>query len=600
MPPAVLAAGSLAAVQYAFATFGWDCVLSSVIQTPDKSLVVDFLMPTQQYSLAVVARRAVVPRVTIGDMLAAWTQPFDRYIWLLLGALLLLSGLLMYTFERSEHSHDDFGPEYYHWTDRLARGVYRATSNWTAVGSFTPVTPAGRLYNMTFAFVMLLMQSAYTANLAAFFTRQAVPVQLVSSIDAFTTYAQPACVDADPLHAGWLASNYANTLRTPVPGTATDVLQAVLDGVCTGGIATDADLGYALGQGADPSGTFCELEVVQSGLGANVYAIPMRRGGALAQPARVRAANALFGVALAYGQYGVESDLQFTDPRAQCTAQAQLRIMAAAALDSLKPLGPNQLAGVFFLQAMGLGVAGIGFLVSRSEKFRHKWNTLRGVPPGGVPDPDATPAPEEHPHAAALVAADALPHPHQQMARHKQIAVAALMSIEHRLEATTAQFTHVSQIQRDLGVKFLMQEGAQPINPAPLALVAKMDRALAFGLRAVGELVLRDADGAELAVLSYGLPSSEALASAHAHMAVESAGKMDIVMQTFLKERLAERRATNRAATPRRANSAKVHSAGDSRRPAAPASSASSAISVPVRPTAKKKKGGKQIPAFTK
>ena len=50
LPLAVAAAGPLAAAQYAFATWGWDCVLSGVVQTPDKQVALNFLMPTQTYS----------------------------------------------------------------------------------------------------------------------------------------------------------------------------------------------------------------------------------------------------------------------------------------------------------------------------------------------------------------------------------------------------------------------------------------------------------------------------------------------------------------------------------------------------------------------
>ena len=50
VPPAVAAQGPLAALQYAFATWKWDCVLSGVIQTPDKMSALPFFTPTQRYS----------------------------------------------------------------------------------------------------------------------------------------------------------------------------------------------------------------------------------------------------------------------------------------------------------------------------------------------------------------------------------------------------------------------------------------------------------------------------------------------------------------------------------------------------------------------
>ncbi len=612
VPYAVAQQGQLAALLYAFNQWGWDCVVSNVIQTPDKMLGMEFFMPTQHYTLGVVAARASVPPISIAITLGAWAQPFDKPIWAMLAGLLIFSAMLMYAFERAAHSHDDFGPEYIHWSDRVGRGLYRATSNWTAIGAFTPVTPAGRVYGMTFAFVMLLMQSAYTANLAAFFTRQAVPTQRVASVDAFATLGLPACVHEDPLHHGWLAANYANTARTTVNGTAADVLQAVSSGLCIGGVAPDAALSFALGSVGDPTGAYCDLEVVQTGLGVNVYAIPLRRGAPWATQQAVRAINALLGVALAYGEYGVEADVQFFNTRPLCTNAAALRESASAALDALKPLGTKQLAGVFFVQALGLAASVLIFVLSNTASLREAWNSLRGVPPDGFPDPDAEPVDDTEDgktgggeHAGELVAAGPLTAMHRQ----KQISLSAMLSIERSLESAMKQFTHIAQTQRELDVAFLLQEGAQaPPTPASLAVVAKMDRALAFGLRAVGEIVLYDEAGDELAALSYGLPTSEALKAAHSHMSPEAAGVLEAVLVAFLKSRVAARRsAAGRAASAVSGSSSRGDDRdvrrGHSGRPTRAVSS-SGGVEERVRAAAAKGKskpakgGGGKIPAF--
>lgn len=39
-------------------------------------------------------------------------------------------------------------------------------STFAGVGSFSPVTPSGQTFSIFFSFAMLLIQSAYTANLA--------------------------------------------------------------------------------------------------------------------------------------------------------------------------------------------------------------------------------------------------------------------------------------------------------------------------------------------------------------------------------------------------------------------------------------------------
>ena len=594
VPAATAALGQLAALQYAFATWNWDCILSGVVQTPDKLSALGFFMPTHPYTLAVVAHRADVPKVTIGNVLGAWALPFDKPVWAMLAAIIILSGTCMYMFERKAHSYDDFGPEYVHWTDRWARGVYRAASNWTAVGSFTPVTPAGRVYSMTFAFVMLLMQSAYTANLAAFFTRQAVPSQRVSSLDAFATLNLPVCVDAsDTAFSDWLSTNYAVTVQQPLPNTA-QLVAAVASGQCAGGFSSDSALGFTLGETADPSGVFCELEIVQTGLGMNTYAMPVNTAAAWATPAAVHSINSLFGVALAYGLYGLESDLQFSDPRPQCAANENKRLQAALALDSLKPLGANQLAGVLFVLAMGLGASGIVYCLVQPESFKAQFNKLRGLPPEGLSDPDAPPPPpppdkdnEEEPSPSSLALA-AMHGPKQTLTKHQQIALSAMMSIEKQLEVSMRRFEQISQAQRELDVAFIMQEGAHttPVY-APLAVIGKMDRALAFGMRAVAEISLCDESGTELAALGYGVPGSEAMAAAHAHMDTDKAAKLEEALSEFLKTRIAAKK--------------RALASGTSRRPerAQSASSIASTGSGVVKPKPKGK-GKAKIPAFDK
>ena len=62
VPASVAAQGPLAALQYAFATWGWDCVLSGVVQTPDKMSALPFFTPTQLYSAhPAAARRGRAP-----------------------------------------------------------------------------------------------------------------------------------------------------------------------------------------------------------------------------------------------------------------------------------------------------------------------------------------------------------------------------------------------------------------------------------------------------------------------------------------------------------------------------------------------------------
>lgn len=63
-------------------------------------------------------------------------------------------------------NEEDFGPVDDLRIYRLGRGLFRSMNTFAGVGSFSPVTPAGQTFSVFFSFAMLLIQSAYTANLA--------------------------------------------------------------------------------------------------------------------------------------------------------------------------------------------------------------------------------------------------------------------------------------------------------------------------------------------------------------------------------------------------------------------------------------------------
>ena len=72
---------------------------------------------------------------------------------------------------------------------------------------------------------------------------------------------------------------------------------------------------------------------------------------------------------------------------------------------------------------------------------------------------------------------------------------------------------------------------------------AKIERALAFGLHAKGDLVLFDsASGAELLSLPFTLPTAEALAVAYAHMPSSEAQDFVAVLTLFVKNSITDRR----------------------------------------------------------
>ena len=361
-------------------------------------------------ALGLVAQTSVAVHVPGWTPLGAWALPFEKSIWALLMTIIIVSGVAIFTFEREHLNHDDLGPEYIHWSDRVGRGIYKATSNWTAVGSFMPLTPPGRFYSMVFAFVMLLMQSAYTANLAAFFTAVAPPVPRMSGLEAFAPAGLAACVgNAEPVHAAWLAVNFPTTALDVISGGTFAVVAAVEGRLTAGGMAPDVELNFALSAVGDPMGIYCDLDIIQTGQGVNVYAIPVTNTSAWGAPDMLRAVDEVFAVALAYGDYAQEAGVQFGVSRPICENLAAIRDAAQSNRAAIAPLGYKQLAGIFFLQGCGLVLAALVYAVGHYPPLKRAWDGVRGISYDIDDEEEGAAGPKD---AHATAEAGGKPHPH--------------------------------------------------------------------------------------------------------------------------------------------------------------------------------------------
>ena len=202
---------------------------------------------------------------------------------------------------------------------RIARGCYKAFLNFSSVGGFSPNTPAGQVFNIPFSFAMLLLQAAYTANLAAYFTRTQSANSPISDMTSFGGKQLPACVLDDPTVLDFLRSAFPLTTFVVLPSSLpSDLFNAIQNGTCAGGVAPDVALRYALGPG-DASGQYCQFQPVGGLLSQNFYAIPFSRNSSVVTPPVMQALNALASNAYAFGDYAVGASMpSFPHERPAC------------------------------------------------------------------------------------------------------------------------------------------------------------------------------------------------------------------------------------------------------------------------------------------
>ena len=427
----------------------YDCVISKVFVDPADLATfsnVNFLTPHQQARRGAVIPAVSAPEPaplpmnralccqfgytlvtppqplepkTVAEQLFAWTDPFMKQIWLCVFGSLFASSTFMYILEGrargpapqplqpprsvllaslcalppsspllhvSQVNEIDFGPTSHRTFVRLGQGFYRALSNLCCVGGFTPHTPAGQTFTVAFSFAMLLVQSAYTANLAAYFTRADSPAVLIDSIASFSQINAPLCVVNETTLVELLQSNYPAVTFVPVAGDTATIFSSILAGlppapaacvlfspllwhhtasrsspsragVCRGALVIDFEADYALGPG-DPSGRFCSLSAVGGNVNQNLMAIPFNN--ATVDSAVVAALSNVVAGAITYGDYAVMVAGNFPGGNRADACSSYLAIQdSLLANQILNPLSFTQLAGIFFVMALGIGAATI-------------------------------------------------------------------------------------------------------------------------------------------------------------------------------------------------------------------------------------------------
>ena len=285
---------------------------------------------------------------------------FSWEIWITVVSALVFGGIAMYFFEGADES-EDYGPSEMHPVLRMGRGTYKAFLNFSSVGGYSPNTPAGQMFNITFSFSMLLLQAAYTANLAAFFTRTQGTASPIGDMGDFGGKQLPACVLKDTFVVDMLRSAFPLTQLVVLNSVETvDLLTAVQNGTCAGGVAPDVMLRYALGP-QDPYGQFCDLDFTGGLLSQQYYGIPFNRNSPVVNNDMLDAMNAIAANAFAYGEYATLASMAaFPQERGACAG-----FTAAQATNPLAALHIRQVSGIFFLIAFGFGTAFLFYIAFR-------------------------------------------------------------------------------------------------------------------------------------------------------------------------------------------------------------------------------------------
>ena len=172
-------------------------------------------------------------------------SPFTNELWLLIIALMVVAGptyLVLESFDSHGNVEqlDDFGDD-----GNQCNGIGSiCASSWTSVylayGMFTgqagwsPKSLKGRAMAATWGFLMLVLISSYTANLAAQITKRSADYK-PASLDEFVNGPFKACTLDGSAYTQWLKSSEQYGHVEYVEGAGTDeMVKDLIDDKCDG------------------------------------------------------------------------------------------------------------------------------------------------------------------------------------------------------------------------------------------------------------------------------------------------------------------------------------------------------------------------------
>ena len=157
-----------------------DLVLSYWGRTQDKMNTLTMLQAHIDYSPVLVVLQNPPKKVSLGEKILQFTRPFDWKCWIALIAIIVSSGVVDYLLEREEGGS-------------IGSSIYEYTAGTLWGGFQDPRSTLSAFYQVMLAFILLLVISTYTANLAAFLTVKSIPSAGISSVDELVVAREKAC-----------------------------------------------------------------------------------------------------------------------------------------------------------------------------------------------------------------------------------------------------------------------------------------------------------------------------------------------------------------------------------------------------------------------
>ena len=142
-------------------------------------------------------------------------RPFDTYVWLLIAASVIVTGILYWFLEKINTEADARSLD-----TRPLSSIFLSAIVFTTHFEFRPNTSAAMLLSWSWTFWSLIVAAAYTANLAAFlsFAGQEQPHVFYASLDQVVRREVPICVNRYAAQDTYITAKYPNANLIRIDG----------------------------------------------------------------------------------------------------------------------------------------------------------------------------------------------------------------------------------------------------------------------------------------------------------------------------------------------------------------------------------------------
>mmetsp|Transcript_9118 Transcript_9118/g.20291 ORF Transcript_9118/g.20291 Transcript_9118/m.20291 type:complete len:581 (-) Transcript_9118:58-1800(-) len=170
---------------------------------------------------------------TLAEDLGRWLEPFTVGLWATFLGVTFVTAALYYFLE-AHRNEEDLGHPDRGTLPRVCDAQCMGLYLFTQAGGFTPSSGCGKLLVLTYSLVVLLLVTAYTANLAAGLV-QNNQVDACLSLSSCLSRGSSVCVVRSTPFEEWLldpTNKYAYLRPPKLVSTSGDPFAGIIDGSC--------------------------------------------------------------------------------------------------------------------------------------------------------------------------------------------------------------------------------------------------------------------------------------------------------------------------------------------------------------------------------